>query len=563
MNSAPPRDTRGRAAGVLSAPHLLNRIAPFVGAGALAITVMRHPEMEGLTPAGLAGVGIAAGLILSRAWPGFWERMPRAVRPVPAAAALALAAAPASLDALRDPAIFLTMVTLVVLPFASEWVPWSRVSGPSPRAGAEVSLPRARSPRPRWFETLFVFAGVATLLLLRWSLQTSEFVLFPMAQVLLLFVALYGSRRELTGGIAIVGAALVLPVRGEHLTLGSVLQDAILTSLTAVMAASVYQVVELVRRQKMMLALEHDRVIEQERWIQSILENTADGVVAIDEKGVIQTVNRAARDLFGDPAADYAGRPVSDLIAITGHAVAFDLAKHVGPPEVGLSSSSRESIGIRSDGVEFPIEYSANEIRRGEERIFIISVRDITDRNAETVRLEHRASHDDLTGLPNRAVFDDRFEQALGRARRAGGTVALMMLDFDSFKEVNDLYGHAVGDQVLQEFGRRMTHALRASDTVARTGGDEFLVLPAQVKDVAGARQLATRLIDAAALPMTVGGQTIPAGVSIGIAFFPANGSDAKSLLRQVDLAMYTAKRGRLGFFVAPGTGLTPAPVAA
>ncbi len=161
--------------------------------------------------------------------------------------------------------------------------------------------------------------------------------------------------------------------------------------------------------------------------------------------------------------------------------------------------------------------------------------------------IEHQAMHDSLTGLPNRVLFRDRVEQALHGAKRQTGEVAVMFLDLDRFKEVNDTLGHESGDVLLREVGQRLAHSLRAGDTVARLGGDEFAVLATGLDDADDALVVARKLRQAVEWPFTLRGLTLEVEASIGIALFPEHGTDVDTLLRHADVAMYQCKENHSG----------------
>ncbi len=161
--------------------------------------------------------------------------------------------------------------------------------------------------------------------------------------------------------------------------------------------------------------------------------------------------------------------------------------------------------------------------------------------------IEHQAMHDSLTGLPNRVLFRDRVEQALHGAKRQTGEVAVMFLDLDRFKEVNDTLGHESGDVLLREVGQRLAHSLRAGDTVARLGGDEFAVLATGLDDADDALLVARKLRQAVEWPFTLRGLTLEVEASIGIALFPEHGTDVDTLLRHADVAMYQCKEAHSG----------------
>ena len=178
--------------------------------------------------------------------------------------------------------------------------------------------------------------------------------------------------------------------------------------------------------------------------------------------------------------------------------------------------------------------------------------REIGAKKRAEERIRYLAHHDELTGLPNRYLLRDRLRQALARARRTGEQVALLLLDLDRFKDVNDALGHPVGDQLLRAAAKRLAAVVRASDTLARLGGDEFAVLQPNVQETGGTAVLAERLVGAVAAPFAIDGQEINVAASIGIAVHPDDGADADELVRRADLALYRAKhegRGRFRFF--------------
>lgn len=172
---------------------------------------------------------------------------------------------------------------------------------------------------------------------------------------------------------------------------------------------------------------------------------------------------------------------------------------------------------------------------------------------AKQSEADHEASlHDPLTGLANRALFDDRLAHGLAQAKRQGWTLAVLFADLNGFKAINDVHGHAAGDAVLRTIGARLTAHARADDTVGRYGGDEFVFLLSGALADEAIEAVARKLVDAIQLPceFTVEGKTFsqPVGVSIGIALFPRDGDTPEALLTRADKAMYEAKRGKTGF---------------
>jgi diguanylate cyclase (GGDEF)-like protein len=180
----------------------------------------------------------------------------------------------------------------------------------------------------------------------------------------------------------------------------------------------------------------------------------------------------------------------------------------------------------------------------------IAILRDITQRKAQHAELEHMALHDALTGLPNRTLLHDRIEQGIHNARRSGQAMAVLLLDLDRFKEVNDTLGHLVGDRLLTMVGPRLRLPLRDTDTVARLGGDEFAILLPGPTDIPAACGIAERIVEAFSEPFEIDDMVLEVGISIGVALFPDHGELVEPLLQHADVAMYTAKRNGYGFVV-------------
>jgi diguanylate cyclase (GGDEF)-like protein len=188
----------------------------------------------------------------------------------------------------------------------------------------------------------------------------------------------------------------------------------------------------------------------------------------------------------------------------------------------------------------------------GQPRILLVQIDDVTARKDAERELRHHAAHDPLTGLPNRRLLQDRLTNALAQARRKRGLVAVLLLDLDDFKAVNDTLGHPAGDALLQAIARRLSGILRVSDTLARLGGDEFALVQVGARQPADIAILAQKVLAALASPFDLGGQEAYISTSLGIALFPDDGGDTHDLLKNADLALYRAKaegRGRFRFF--------------
>jgi len=196
----------------------------------------------------------------------------------------------------------------------------------------------------------------------------------------------------------------------------------------------------------------------------------------------------------------------------------------------------------RLDGEEFPVEILFSVIPWKGEKILYMVWRDITERKRIEEAIRHLAYHDVLTGLPNRMLFADRLVLAIAQAKRRQGTMAVMMLDLDGFKSINDTYGHHIGDQLLQSVGDRLTRTLREGDTLSRLGGDEFMVLLPVINEAANSSQIADKILSAFRQPFFCEDNELFTTASIGIAVYPGDGEDMDTLTKHADTAMYQAK---------------------
>ncbi len=272
--------------------------------------------------------------------------------------------------------------------------------------------------------------------------------------------------------------------------------------------------------------------------MRNVVENSFDGILTIREDGGIETANDAALRLFGYPRNAIQDCQIGTLLPNL---------KRNGGDMAGLFQlgyGHREVTGRRRDGSNFPLDLAISDTRLNEDRVFIAIVRDISERHLQQEQLRHQALHDSLTGLPNRTLLVDRIDHALEAARRDRQPQALILLDLDRFKEINDTLGHHVGDMVLADLARRLVQPIRESDTIARLGGDEFAVLLPAVSDLERAQRVAERIFRSLDGPFEVEGLKLEVGVSIGIAMYPEHAEDTSRLLQCADVAMYAAKKG-------------------
>ncbi len=208
-----------------------------------------------------------------------------------------------------------------------------------------------------------------------------------------------------------------------------------------------------------------------------------------------------------------------------------------------------EATARRKDGVEFELDLQLIPVEDGGQLThWVAFLRDISEMKNQVTALRHQALHDGLTGLPNRVMLIERLEKAVDAARQSASMTALMLMDLDRFKEVNDTFGHHFGDMILKQVAFRIQNQLRVDDTVARLGGDEFAIVVPGVPDANYIASLARRILNSLQQPFVVETQVLEVGGSIGIALYPTHGSDSRTLLRQADVAMYAAKETQAGY---------------
>jgi diguanylate cyclase (GGDEF)-like protein/PAS domain S-box-containing protein len=289
----------------------------------------------------------------------------------------------------------------------------------------------------------------------------------------------------------------------------------------------------------------------------AVIASTLDCVLAVDIRDRLIDFNPAAERTFGYRAEEILGRDAAELLVPPeGWAAYRQGSVRIRENENSSLLNRRiETTAMRSDGSAFPCELTIARVEGapGDGPMFYAFVRDISERRRAEEQMAFLAYHDSLTGLPNRVRVEQELDLALARARRAGGAVALMFVDLDDFKEVNDRLGHAVGDRLLSAVATRCKGVLRESDVLARQGGDEFLVLLSDLTEdpTLAAGEVAGKLLNALREPFVVAGQELRTGASIGISVYPHDARHSDELMRHADAAMYVAKAaggGRLAF---------------
>ncbi|MCW5632198.1 MAG: EAL domain-containing protein [Rubrivivax sp.] len=283
---------------------------------------------------------------------------------------------------------------------------------------------------------------------------------------------------------------------------------------------------------------------ESEERLAKFMHASEEGIV-FHKGGYITDVNPPLLNLLGYTMPEMLGRLTLEFIAPEAQQKVADVI--AAAPETRY-----DSVALHKDGTRIPVEFIVRTMQHQGQTQRLTIVRDIRDRLAAEQRIQHLAHHDALTGLPNRAAFVERLERRMAEARASGESLALMFIDLDHFKRINDSLGHAVGDALLRTVAARITEALRMGDMVARFGGDEFLVLLAPRAGSSVVAEVAARLLAAVAEPMPASGVTISVTPSIGVALFPQDGATSSELIQHADQAMYRAKSGgraRMRFF--------------
>ncbi len=289
---------------------------------------------------------------------------------------------------------------------------------------------------------------------------------------------------------------------------------------------------------------------DSETRTRAVLDSVDDAIITISESGVIEIFNPAAERIFGYSGSEIVGRNVS-LLMPEPHRGRHDgyLKRYLETGESKILGVVREVTGVRKNGTGFPLELTASEVWVEARRLYIASARDITARKEAEQHIMYLANHDALTGLPNRILLQDRIRQAIAQARRGNARGAVLFIDLDQFKTINDSLGHDVGDLLLKAVAERLVSGLRSEDTVARQGGDEFIVVLPRVANAQDAGTVAQKLLDALMLPYQAKGSELHTSASIGIAIFPDDGEDGDTLLKNSDTAMYHAKEaGRTNY---------------
>jgi diguanylate cyclase (GGDEF)-like protein/PAS domain S-box-containing protein len=292
-------------------------------------------------------------------------------------------------------------------------------------------------------------------------------------------------------------------------------------------------------------AVEEALFVEKAR-AELTLNSISDAVIGTDMTGKIDYLNIAAEEMTGWRREEAQGQPIETVMRLLNEQTREPVANPIVQVlrQNGCKTLAAGTILIKRDGSESPIEDSASPIHDSAKRLkgAVMVFRDMTATHALTQKMAHLAQHDALTNLPNRALLNDRISQAIALAERHSSQLALLFLDLDNFKHINDSLGHGVGDQLLQAVALRLSDCVRSSDTVSRLGGDEFVVLLSEDNSAEDAARTAEKILNALAGVHTLGEQQLHVSTSIGISIYPTDALNAEDLIKNADTAMYQAK---------------------
>jgi diguanylate cyclase (GGDEF)-like protein/PAS domain S-box-containing protein len=273
-------------------------------------------------------------------------------------------------------------------------------------------------------------------------------------------------------------------------------------------------------------------------FLGSLVDSTIDAIIAHRPDGAIVFFNQGASEMLGYTAAEMESLPPYGWVgseSLPGAALRIERILHDG--RLGF-----ESLARRKDGTELLTDVRCRRVETAVGPVVVAVIRDISERAEVQRALRHLAYHDSLTGLANRAAFDEVLETAIGNARRHSDLLALAYIDLDEFKPVNDQFGHAIGDEILTVIGNRLRSDVRSQDLVARLGGDEFVVVLQRLGSTTELEEIAERFLKLIETPVQTPEHKVSVTASIGMALFDSEFDDGRSLLVKADLAMYAAK---------------------
>ncbi len=282
------------------------------------------------------------------------------------------------------------------------------------------------------------------------------------------------------------------------------------------------------------------REIEQLRLHSAVVGSVHDAVCVTDPHGRVEWVNQAYSKILGVTSQQAMGVPLRSFP----HAQLQEAWPTIDSvrPEIDYVKTEVMEKGSQGESLVFEQVLTPLLDDQGKVTHFVVILHDVTARAVAEMQMKHQAYHDCLTDLPNRILFEDRLQLALAQARRDGTLLALLFLDLDNFKSINDQYGHPIGDRLLRMVAKRLLTCVRTTDTVSRLSGDEFTIILQGLDRIQDIRQVAKKILDCLSAPIHVNGQDIPVQTSIGIAVSPKDSTDPRRLLAMADQAMYHAK---------------------
>lgn len=283
---------------------------------------------------------------------------------------------------------------------------------------------------------------------------------------------------------------------------------------------------------------------ESRKFLSDLFEAAPDAMLIINGDGLITEANQQACNLFDYSRKNLVGTSVELLMPqrfrkhhVKNREDSFNVT------EARMLNNDLELYALGKDNKEIPVEISLSYTMRNNEKNAIVTLRDITEKKRVEENIKYLAQYDQLTNIPNRALFNDRLKHAIEKAQRKKNKIGLMFVDLDGFKKVNDSFGHQAGDELLQIIAERLSNIVRTEDTVARLGGDEFIIIIEELKHSDYAAIVAKKVLQSVGDVIYLSGQEVTVSASIGISIFPDNGIDATSLIKNADISMYQAKK--------------------
>ncbi len=296
-------------------------------------------------------------------------------------------------------------------------------------------------------------------------------------------------------------------------------------------------------------------MFQSEEKCRTIFDSARDVIIMHDLDGNIMNANKSAESLYGYPKDVLTGMNIKDIAHSGGKPEQKKIEERLKDIR-DKGSLVFETVLLDGGSREITVEINARVIEFAGKKAIVSISRDITRRKHAEELIKNMAYEDSLTGLPNRRLFDDRFHIACSGADRNNSRLAILVMDLDGFKDINDSYGHQVGDQVLIEVGRRLRRSIRGNDTVARLGGDEFIILLSDIKTEEDADKITRKIQRFFRDYFLIGGHKIKISLSIGTSIYPDDGRELEDLIKKSDKAMYWVKNhGRDGYRLYGETG--------